>query len=166
MRSSYLLALLLLCACAGAEPAPLASVTVPNFDADSPACVVKLPETKGSCTAKGCSMPLPARSTLKSIQLKFSCIPSWMPNGFDKSPDYAKVLSLRARNANGNLSLIDDIDGEPADRMRSLRFCLYSKETSFCGSAKVLRLKDGAEGDATAAIKRFIEGIELQEPSK
>jgi hypothetical protein len=109
-------------------------------------------------------MPLPKQSTLDSIQLKFSCIPSWMPNGFDKSPDYAKVLPLRAQNVNGDLSLIDDIDGEPPERKRSLRFCLYGKEVAFCGSAKVLRLQDGERGDATGAIKTFIEGIELHEP--
>jgi hypothetical protein len=73
-----------------------------------------------------------------------------------------KVLSLRARNVQGNLGLIDEVDGAPEELMRELSFCLYGKTANFCGAAKILRLKDGAKADPTKKIKAFIEAIEFQ----
>lgn len=162
----YLLGLLLLCGCAAAAPAPdspaMQEVTVPNQMPKEAACVAKLPPAKFACTANGCSMPAPAKSSLKSIELTFSCISKSSPNEFDKPVEDMKVLSLRARNARGNLGLIDEIDGEPEELMRELSFCLYGKTANLCGFSKILRLKDGAKADPTKAIKAFIEGIELR----
>lgn len=163
---SYLLSLLLLCGGAAAAPAPGASaaqeVTVANQFPNEAACVARLPPARFACTASGCTMPVPPKNTLKSIELTFSCIPKSSPTEFDKPMEDMKVLSLRARNAKGNLGLIDQIDGEPEELMRELSFCLYGKTANFCGAAKIQRLKDGAKADPTKAIKAFIEGIELQ----
>ncbi|HEY0585301.1 MAG TPA: hypothetical protein VGD52_04145 [Pseudoduganella sp.] len=162
----YLLSLLLLCGCAGAAPAPGSSaaqeVTVPNQFPNEPACAARLPPAKFACTASGCTIPAPAKNSLKAIELTFSCIPKSSPTEFDKPADDMKVLSLRARNAQGNLGLIDQIDGAPEELMRELSFCLYGKTANLCGAAKTQRLKDGAKADPTKAIKAFIEGIELQ----
>lgn len=166
MCRSYLLGLILLCGCAGAAPVPESSamqeVTVPNVQPGEAACVVKLPQAKLACSANGCSMPPPPKSTLKSIELTFSCITKSSPTEFDKPVEDMKVLSLRARNVQGNLGLIDEIDGAPEELMRELSFCLYGKTANFCGAAKILRLKDGAKADPTKKIKAFIEAIEFQ----
>jgi hypothetical protein len=139
-------------------------LTIPNFDSDSPSCRVKLPETPAQCTPDGCAMPVPKSSTLESLQLNFSCLPKSAPTGFENPAGYVKVQPLRGKNARGHLSLIDDIESPPAERTRELNFCLYGKQNNFCGNAKTLRLKDGAKGDATAVIKAYIQGIELQDP--
>lgn len=109
-------------------------------------------------------MPIKKGSALETIELDFSCLPKRSPTGFDRPADNAKVLSLHARNSSGHFSLIEDVEGEPETRMRYLDFCLYGMKTNFCGGAKMLRFKDGDEADPTAAIKSFIEGIELQDP--
>lgn len=167
MNSVYVLLMLLLCGCASAEPSlessAIQEVSVPNRFRKEPACVVKLPRTKAVCSVKGCSMPLTKGSTLKSLELTFTCVPKLSPTGFDNAADYAKLVPLRARNAYGDMSLIDDIEGEPEERMRQLDFCLYGKEANFCGGANVLRLIDGEKADATADIKAFIESIELRD---
>ncbi len=146
---------------AGAQAAS-PELTIPNFESQSPACQVKLPETPGQCTAEGCVLPSPKYSTLRSIQLNFSCLPKSAPTGFENPADDVKVQSVFGKNAAGHLSLIDDIQPPPGEQTRQLGFCLYGKENNFCGDATVLRLKDGPKGDATAAIKAFIHGIELQ----
>lgn len=170
MRRTYLFSLLLLCGCAGAEPSAESSVmqevTVANRFRREPACVVRLPRTQAVCSVKGCSMPPPKGSTLKSIELTFICVPKLAPPGFDNPQDYAKVLPLRARNSFGDMSMIDDIEGEPGERMRQLDFCLYGNEANFCGGAKVLRLIDGEKVDATVEIKAFIESIELRDGTR
>jgi len=137
-------------------------LTIPNFDSQSPACQVKLPETPGQCGVEGCVLPAPKHSTLGSIRLNFSCLPKSAPTGFENPAEYVKVQSVHGKNAAGHLSLIDDIQPPPAERTRELSFCLYGKENNFCGAATALRLKDGPKADATAAIKSFIHGIELQ----
>jgi len=170
LKGLYLWLSFLLCSCAGAGPLPESPATqvvaVPNHFDDEPECTVKLPETRAICSAKGCSMPVPKGSSLRSIELHFDCLPKRSPTGFDNPPDYVKVQPLRARNSVGLLSLIDDTEGEPEEQLRDLGFCLYGEQTNFCGYAKVLRLKDGEKADATAAVKAFIEGIELRDQSK
>lgn len=59
------------------------------------------------------------------------------------------------------MSLIDDMDDPKRERMGELDFCLYGKLSQFCGSAKVRRLQDGPRGDASAAIKAFVESTAL-----
>lgn len=166
MKRNYLLSLIVVCA--GALGCPQIGVTapqeltIPNFDADSPACVVKLPDALTQCTAEGCKLPLPKGSTLESLQLNFSCLPKSAPTGFENPAPEAKVQSVRAKNAKGHVSLIDDVQSAPTERLRELNFCLYGQLNNFCGNAKVLRLKDGAKLDATSTVKAFIQGMELQ----
>lgn len=142
-----------------AEPQEL---TIPSFDSHSPACQVRLPETPVPCGVEGCVLPAPKHSTLGSIQLNMSCLPKFAPTGFENPADYVKVQSVDGKNATGHLSLVDDFQPPAAERTRELSFCLYGNENNFCGSTTALRLKDGPKGDATAAIKSFINGIELE----
>lgn len=166
MRASYLFSLFL-CAGAVGQAAPAFSasreLTVPNFDAESPACVVRVPANEPACTPEGCAIPPPKGSTLASIQLNFSCLPKAAPTGFEKPVEGAKVQSIRAGKVAGDLSLIDDIQAPFSERLRELNFCLYGKINNFCGNAKVMRLKDGARADASRTIKALIRGIELQD---
>jgi hypothetical protein len=156
----------ILCTAAASFPAVVLGApqefTITNFDSDSPACVVTLPETPAHCTPEGCALPVPKYSTLGSLQLSFTCLPKSAPTGFENPADDMKIQPLRAKNARGHLSLIDDIESPPAERTRQLGFCLYGKQNNLCGDAKTLRLRDGAKGDATAILKSFIQGIELQ----
>lgn len=166
MRKKYLYLMLLFgmssVACTQAAQNATHEITVPNFDADSPACMVKVPALKPQCTSEGCSLPPPAGSSLDSIKLNFSCLPTSAPTGFENPAPEAKVQSIRSKNAKGHLSLIDDIQSPADERLRELNFCLYGKLNNFCGNAKVLRLKDGSKADASLAVKTLIQGIELQ----
>lgn len=166
MKRSYLRSLVVMCAGAigGLQTGMTSSqeLTIPNFDADIPACIVKLPHTPTQCTADSCKLPLPIGSTLHALQLNFSCLPKSASTGFENPAPEAKVQSIRAKNANGHVSLIDDVQSAPAERLRELNFCLYWKLNNFCGNAKVLRLKDGAKLDGTNTVKAFIQGMELQ----
>ena len=171
MRKNYLFLMLMFgmssVACTQAAQSAMHEITVPNFDADSIACVVKVPTLNPQCTAEGCTLPAPAGATLESIKLNFSCLPTSAPTGFENPAPEVKVQSIRSKNAKGHLSLIDDIQSPADERLRELNFCLYGKLNNFCGNAKVLRLKDGSKADASAAVKAFIQGIELQAaPSK
>lgn len=171
MRKNYLFLMLMFgmsaVACTQAAQNAMHEITVPNFDADSPACVVKVPTLNPQCTAEGGTLPAPAGATIESIKLNFSCLPTSAPTGFENPAPEVKVQSIRSKNAKGHLSLIDDIQSPADERLRELNFCLYGKLNNFCGNAKVLRLKDGAKADASAAVKAFVQGIELQAaPSK
>lgn len=161
-RLAYLLLLLALCAGAGAEAAQPAVVSVPNLDRNAAPCVVALPPGPARCTAQGCALPLPKGSTMASLDLGFSCIPTGSTTEFDRPPPYARIQSLRTANGRAHLSLIDDIDAPPAERLRELGFCIHGRDNIFCGHAKVLRLQDGAKGDATPVVKAFIQGLGLQ----
>jgi hypothetical protein len=139
-------------------------LSIPNFDADSPACVVKIADGTPACTADGCTIPMPNRPASASIQLRFSCLPKSAPTGFDNPAPEVKVSSIRARNSQGHLSLMDDLQSPPAERMRELNFCLYGKHgkhNNFCGYAKVWRSRPGLKTDANAAIQKFIQELEL-----
>lgn len=137
---------------------------IPNSDSDSSPCYVKIPVTAPwkQCTAAGCEMAAPAGSTLKSIHLSFSCLPTSAPTGFENPPEYAQVKAIRSVNAKGLVSFIDGID-EPADeRIRELNFCLYGKGHNFCGAAQTLRLKDGLKADSSPAVMHLIRSMELR----
>lgn len=166
MKRNYLWLLMVLCASAVGRPQAGADaareLTIPNFDVDSPACIVKIPDAQAQCTAEGCKLPLPKGSTLESLQLNFSCLPKSAHTGFEKTPPGVKVQFIRSKNATGHVSLIDDVQSAPAEPLRELNFCLYGKLNNFCGNAKVLQLKDGAKADGSGAVKAFIQGVELQ----
>lgn len=107
-------------------------------------------------------MKLPKDSTLESLQLNFSCLPKSAPTGFENPAPEAKVRSIHSKNSKGHISLIDDVQSAPAERLRELNFCLYGKLNNFCGNAKVLRLKDGTKADGSGIVKAFIQEVELQ----
>lgn len=169
MRKNYWLSILILglsvVGCSQAAQTATQQLTVPNFDVDSPACVVNVPLVTPRCTPEGCTLPAPAGATLESIQLNFSCLPTSAPTGFENPAPEVKVQSIRSKNAKGHLSLIDDMQSPVDERLRELNFCLYGKLNNFCGNAKVLRLKDGAKMDGSAAVKNFIQGVELVTPT-
>ncbi|NVD70676.1 hypothetical protein HUX88_08890 [Duganella sp. BJB1802] len=125
------------CGCLRAEPVQSNELTIPNFDPDSPACVIKF---------EGASP--------ESLRLNFSCLPKSAPTGFENPAPEVKVQSIRAKNAKGHMSLIDAVQSPLADRTRELNFCLYGKQNNFCGNAKV---------DGTSTIKAWIQRIELQD---
>ncbi|GJI96899.1 hypothetical protein RugamoR57_36170 [Duganella caerulea] len=129
------------CGCLQAEPVQSHERTIPNFDPDSPACVIKF---------EGASP--------ESLRLNLSCLPKSAPTGFENPAPEVKVQSIRGKNAKGHMSLIDEVPSPHADRTRELNFCLYGKQNNFCGSAKVLRQKDG-----TSTITNWIQRIELQD---
>jgi len=150
MRKTCLVVLLIgvgVCGCLQAEPVQSNELTIPNFDPDSPACVIKF---------KGGASP-------ESLRLNLSCLPKSAPTGLENPAPEVKVQSIHGKNAKGHMSLIDDAQSPHADRTRELNFCLYGKQNNFCGSAKVLRLKDGAKVDDTSTIKDWIQRIELQD---
>jgi hypothetical protein len=104
------------CAQAVQPPTPLTpthELTVPNFDDDSPSCVVKVPVESSQCTSKGCTLAAPAGSTLDSIKLGFRCGPKSAPTGFENPAPDAKVQSFRAKNAPAHLSLADGVFEPP-----------------------------------------------------
>lgn len=72
------------------------------------------------------------------------------------------MRSIHSKNSKGHISLIDDVQSAPAERLRELNFCLYGKLNNFCGNAKVLRLKDGTKADGSGIVKAFIQEVELQ----
>lgn len=168
MKTSCILLMLMFgmsaVACAQVAPMPSHELTVPNFDDASPACVVKVPDVNSQCTPEGCTLPAPVGSTLDSIKLDFSCVPSSAPTGFENPAPDVKVQSLRSKNASGDISLTDDVYSPPNERFRHLYFCLYGKLNTFCGFAKVMRLEDRTKVDGTRTVKAFLQGIELQEP--
>lgn len=135
---------------------------VPDLHGDSPPCAVSLPANQEQCTPEGCTLPLPKRSTLKSLQIKFSCLPLGTLTGFERPAPGARIRGVRARNAMASVLLVDDLESAPEERKREMIFCIYGTQNVFCGDAYVLRLKDGAKGDATPALKKFIQGIEFQ----
>ncbi|WP_217916263.1 hypothetical protein [Duganella sp. BJB1802] len=140
MRKTCLVVLLMgveVCGCLRAEPVQSNELTIPNFDPDSPACVIKF---------EGASP--------ESLRLNFSCLPKSAPTGFENPAPEVKVQSIRAKNAKGHMSLIDAVQSPLADRTRELNFCLYGKQNNFCGNAKV---------DGTSTIKAWIQRIELQD---
>lgn len=136
-------------------------LTVPNFDAESAACVVMVPQDGSQCTPTGCDIPLLKGAIHKLIKLNFSCLPMSAPTGFENPAPEVEVQSLHAKNAVGHLSLVDDAETESGQAMRELNFCLYGKSNIFCGNAKVLRLKGRAKADDVTAIKRFLQRVEL-----
>lgn len=168
MKTRYLLSMLVLGmsigASAQAAPTLTHELTVPNFDDESPACVVKVPVASSQCTSKACTLPAPAGSTLDSIEVDFSCLPKSSPTGFENPVPGVKVQWFRAKNAPTHLSLSDGAFDPPNERFRELTFCMYGKLNNFCGYAKVRRLGDRSKVDGTRAVKEFLQGIELQDP--
>jgi hypothetical protein len=151
-------------ACARAEPTPTHGLTVPNIDADSPPCVLKVPTVNPQCTSEGCTFFAPDGSKLNSIELRFSCLPKSALTGFERPAPEAKVQTLNAQNAGGNFSLRDDVYAPPNERFRNLLFCLYGKFNNFCGSSTVTSLEYRTKVKATRTVKEFLQGVELQDP--
>ena len=168
MKKKYLLSLLMLSmsivACARATPTPTDELTVPNIDADSPACVVKVPAVSPRCTPEGCTFSAHEGAALASIKLDFSCLPKSAPTGFEKPAPEVKVKSLRSKNAQGHFLLTDAPSAPPNERFRELGFCLYGKLNNFCGYGRLMSLEYRTKVKVTRTVKTFVQGIELQEP--
>lgn len=87
MRKACLVVLLIGCGVCGglqAEPVQSHELTIPNFDPDSPACVIKF---EGASPA--------------SLRLNLSCLPKSAPTGFENPAPEVKVQSIRGKNAKG-----------------------------------------------------------------
>ena len=153
-------------ACAGEAlpPAQTYELTVPNFDDESPACVLKIPTNSAQCTAEACILRAPAGSTLNSIELGFRCGPKSAPTGFENPSSGGKVQWFRAKNAPAELSLADGVFEPANERFRELIFCVYGKFNNFCGFAKVMRIGEKSKVDGTGTVKSFLQGIELRDP--
>lgn len=166
MKRNYVSSLLMFCmsavGCSRVAATALRELTIPNFDADSPDCIVKLPDVDPACTVESCTISAPKGATTGPMRINFSCLPKSAPTGFENPAPDVKVQSFRSKNAKGHLSLIDDVQSGSAERMRELNFCLYGKLKNFCGNAKVQRLSGGAKTDGSSEIKAFIQRIELQ----
>jgi hypothetical protein len=148
-------------ACAVEKDSPLQELNVPNVDRNSPACRVSFPASSAKCTNEICEIPAPKTSSLKSVRLSFSCIPTAAPTGFENPSPNEKVYSIQAQNVKGHVSLIDEPPEEPGERMRELYFCLYGETARFCGFAKTLLLKDGKSADASKNIIKFVKTMTL-----
>lgn len=106
-------------------------VMVPDLHGDSPPCAVSLPANQEQCTPEGCTLPLPKRSTLKSLQIKFSCLPLGTLTGFERPAPGARIRGVRARNAMASVLLVDDLESAPEERKREMIFCIYGTQMSF-----------------------------------
>ena len=82
-------------------------LNIPNFEADSPACVIRAPA--------------------EQPQLDLSCLPTSAPTGLEVPSPEAKVEAIRSPNAKGHLLVQED----------SLLFCLYGRAANVCGAATV-----------------------------
>ena len=114
-------------------------LVIPNFDGDSPACTVILPPDQSQCTAEGCMIPLSVGERVRTIELSLSCGPTSAPTGFENPAGYVEVHDIQAKNTNGEISLIDDINTPKNKRIRDLHFCLFGKSNNLCGNATILR---------------------------
>ena len=166
MKVSQLLPLLMFglstAAFAKALP-PTQDITVPNLDIDSPPCVVNVPLLGPQCTEKGCMLLAPAGSSIKSIELRFICLPDSATTGFENPPPEIKVETFRVKNSRVHVSLSDGVSEASNERVRYLNFCMYGKSNYFCGHAIVRRLADRPKVDATRAVKSFLRKIELHD---
>jgi hypothetical protein len=148
--------------CVSAIPVALAAsqeISVPNFDRDSAACVVGVPDSQ-QCTAEGCNLLI---SKSQSAQVSFSCLPKSAPTGFENPAPEVKVQSLRAQNARAHLSVLDDLQAPPADRMREFNFCVYGKQNNLCGNL-TMRRADDARNTAIKPLKSLVQSLEIKDP--
>jgi hypothetical protein len=134
-------------------------IIVTNTDDDSAACHVRLHESSARCTNESCVIPAPRGSSLKTVQVLFSCLPTSARTGFEDPPPDAIVFSVKTLNKNAEVSVIDDPASESGERMRHLSFCLFGKNATFCGYARTLRLRDGDPGDASEEVIKLIKEI-------
>jgi hypothetical protein len=136
-------------------------IVVANFDESSPPCEARFPVGSVKCAEGNCEIPKPATSSLNTVRLSLSCIPLSAPTGFENAPRGARVYSINTPNVKGQVSLINEVPGEPGSRMRELYFCLYGEAARLCGFAKTLLLHDGESAHASIEITRFLKTIVL-----
>jgi hypothetical protein len=139
-------------------------LTVPNSDPKAPPCVVMLAEGPAQCTSEGCAIPLTRLRDVKQVQLMLSCVPTSSPTGFENPPPYVELHSIRAKNAQGHLSVVDDTQSAPSEQMRELNFCLWGNSNILCGFAKIPKLAKDPKSRQRKAIQAFIRGIEFTDP--
>jgi hypothetical protein len=163
------LSTLLFCACASACPSARAEapvdLVIPNFEADKPACHVRVGVKEEKCTDQSCVIPTAKDKSVAPVELRFTCFPSSAPTGFENPAPYAKIRSIQSKSAKGALSLIDDITTPASERQQELNFCLYGDESNFCGSAKISKVH-GKESPTVAQIISLVKRMEWAEGSK
>jgi hypothetical protein len=146
--------------CGVAQAAPQ-QLTIPNFDPDSPACMVKVPQENAQCTATGCAVATTKTATATKIQINFSCLPTSAPTGFENPASDMKVYPIKSVNGKGHLSLIDDMASSAGTPMQEVNFCLFGESNNFCGNAKIARTKRAAKSSEAEAIKQFVKQSEF-----
>lgn len=156
--SLYVISLMLAGFCALAQSAEQ-QLTVPNFDPDSPACTVKVPDQNVQCSAAGCTLGAANADAAKKVQINFSCLPTSAPTGFENPAADMKVYPIKSVNGKGHLSLIDDMASSAGAPMQEVNFCLFGESSNFCGNAKIARTRRGAKSSDVETIKRFVQQI-------
>jgi hypothetical protein len=139
-------------------------VTVSNFDRHGIPCVANLTKNNAQCTSEGCNIELPKKRPAQHVKLNFNCIPISALTGFENPPPDVRIESVRSKNSQGHLSVVEDTQLPPSERMQELNFCLWGRVNIFCGYAKVPSLADDPKSDQIKAIKTVIKSVELRDP--
>jgi hypothetical protein len=137
------------------------SLSIPNFDADSPACSVSVNAELYRCTAAACTVPVSKSPGERGIAVRLTCLPSSAPTGFENPAPGVKVTAIAAQNAKGLVSLIDELRIGAAPPTSTLTFCLFGGAINLCSIATLARVR-GAKLDDVDAVQRFIRTLELQ----
>ena len=138
-------------------------LTIKNFDAQGPACVVRVAD-ETPCASESCLVALPARSRFQPVQLHFVCLPMSAPTGFENPPPEVEWHGIRAKNAQGHLSLTEFVEPPYARQTRQLDFCLWGQSNVLCGNAMTMKATTRLGAEQQRAIKKFINAIELADP--
>lgn len=155
--------MVILSKCAVASSAPQL-LTIPNIDTHVPPCTINITEGTTQCTPEGCLIPFSQAEANKQLKLIFNCIPISAPTGFENPPSYAELYGIRSKNAQGHLSVVDDIDAAPSEKMRELNFCLWGNANILCGFARIPTFAQDRTSSQRKAIQKFIRQIEFTDP--
>lgn len=167
MARSLALALALLvfqsCWAAEADGAGQA-VSIPNFQPEGAPCRAVLPPGPLLCGHTICKLPALPGASIGDVELELSCVSRSSPTGFENVPADMTYRYLRTGNGHAHLGWIDNDQGLLPGPVRELSFCLPGQDNVLCGFARTWRLTDSPQADATPALVRFVEGIELEAP--
>ena len=169
MKHAHFLSTLLFCAvasaCPGAHADNFQELVIPNFEAEGPACHVRLAVKAEKCVDQSCTFAAAKGASVEPVELRFTCFPASAPTGFENPAPYAKIKSIQTKSAKGAVSIIDDINTPAAVRQQELNFCLYGTKSNLCGSAKVAKIH-GKESPTLGQIVALIKRIEWDEAAQ
>lgn len=151
---------------AAAAPAQGVTLTLPNQDSSSPACVASLLAEPGQCAGNRCELPLPKGSPASSYTLHLSCIPGGSLTGIERPPPGSWEEAVRAGDVNVNILMGNGDAGTPEAGTRWMSFCFITLDAYFCGATTLPRMKAPQRRAASAAVKSFIRDIRLLAPSR